>query len=134
MNFYDIETLLLTCRNLTSDEVKQLSTICKIEYNEISGIGAIYQYEFPRGTWRTLFITSYEILKVSDINDFPNLELEFENKRISKLSVTSDWVNLLWSSHEMNVTVIEFNSTAKKELSQSTYVPFVLQILKRMQR
>ena len=26
---------------------------------------------------------------------------------------------------EMNVTVIEFSSTAQKELSQSTYVPFV---------
>ena len=125
MNFYDIETSLFTCRNLTGDEVKQLSTICKIEYNEKSGIGAIYQYEFPRGTWRTLFITSYKILEVSHINDITDLELEFVNKRISKLSVTLDWVKWLWSSDEMNVTVIEFSSTALKELSQSTYVPFV---------
>ena len=125
MNFYDIETSLFTCRNLTGDEVKQLSTICKIEYNEKSGIGAIYQYEFPRGTWRTLFITSYKILEVSHINDITDLELEFVNKTISKLSVTLDWVKWLWSSDEMNVTVIEFSSTALKELSQSTYVPFV---------
>ena len=65
------------------NEFQPLSTICKIEYKEKSGIGAIYKYEFPQGTWRTLLITSNEILEISHVNDITELRLEFETIQLA---------------------------------------------------
>ena len=45
------------------------STICKVTYKEQSGTGAIYGYEFPKATWRTLFITCNQVLKVLDVKE-----------------------------------------------------------------
>ena len=42
------------------------STICNIKYKEQSGTGAIYGFEFPEGTWRTLFITCNQVLTISE--------------------------------------------------------------------
>ena len=102
-----------------------LSTICKIEYKEKSGIGAIYKCEFPPGTWRTLFITSNEILEISHVSKITELRLEFKDSSIGNLYVTPDWVKWLWTSarDELNVTVIEFSTTALKVLSRSKYFP-----------
>ena len=115
---------LYTRRNSDGKELHPLSTICKIEYKNKSGIGAIYKYEFPQGTWRTLFITSYEIFDISHVNDITELQLEFEDKTIGNLKLTPDWVKWLWTSPQdkLNVTVIEFSITALKVLSTSKYV------------
>ena len=53
--------------NRPKDYFRYQSTICKVTYNEQSGTGAIYGYEFPEGTWRTLFITCNQVLNVLDV-------------------------------------------------------------------
>ena len=45
------------------------STICKVIYKENSGTRAISEYEFPEGTWRTLFITCNQVLNVFDVKE-----------------------------------------------------------------
>ena len=45
------------------------SSICSIEYKFIYGTGAIIGLEFPEGTWRTLFITSFQVAPISDPNE-----------------------------------------------------------------
>ena len=71
------------------------------------------------GTWRTLFITSYEIFDIYHVNDITELQIEFEDKTIGNLKLTPDWVKWLWKSPQdkLNVTVIEFSTTALKVLS-----------------
>ena len=93
-------------------------------------MGAIYKYEFPEGTWRTLFITSYEIFDIYHVNDITELQIEFEDKTIGNLKLTPDWVKWLWKSprDKLNVTVMEFSATALKVLSSSKYASLTFAI------
>ena len=108
----------------THNKFYSSSTICKINYKNKSGIGAIYKLEFPKGAWRTLFITSNEIFDIYHVNDITELQLEFEDKTIGNLKLTPDWVKWLFKSPQdkLNVTVMEFSITALKVLSTSKYV------------
>ena len=98
-------------------------SICKFKYKEGTGVGAIYGYEYPKGTFRTLFITSYEVLAISNVNEITNLKLDFEEKTIGNLYITPDWVKWLFTSpaDKLNVTVIEFSLTALSILSRMRY-------------
>ena len=98
-------------------------TICKFKYKEVTGIGAIYGCEYPKGTFRTLFITSYQMLEISDVNEVSNLMLVFEDKTIGNLFITPDWVKWLFTSpaDKLNVTVMEFSLTALSILSRMKY-------------
>ena len=96
-------------------------TICKFKYKEVTGVGAIYGCECPYGTIRTLFITSYEMLEISNVNEVSNLLLVFEDKTIGNLYITPDWVKWLFTSPADNVTVIEFSLTALSILSRMRY-------------
>ena len=67
--------------------------------------------EFPKGTFRTLFITSNEVLDISNVNEVANLKLDFLDKNIGNMYITPDWVKWLFTSAagDLNVTVIEFS-------------------------
>ena len=45
------------------------STIGKVTYKEQSGTGAIYGFEFPKGTWRTLFIACNQVVRISEVKE-----------------------------------------------------------------
>ena len=94
-------------------------TICQVKYEEQSGTGAIYGCEYPDGTFRTLFITSF--LEIPNKNEITDVCLVFEDKTIQYL--TPDWIKWLWTSpvDKFNVTVIEFSPTALKILSRTKY-------------
>ena len=96
-------------------------TICEVKYKEQSGNGAIYGCEYPKGTFRTLFITSF--LEISNVNEITDVRLVFEDKTIGNQYLTPDWVKWLWTSpvDKYNVTVIEFSPTALKVLSRTKY-------------
>ena len=113
-----------TRRRPAAKELHPISTICKIEYKKKHGIGAIYKLEFPRGTWRTLFITSYEVLDICNVSEITELQVKFEDHTIGNVYLTPDWVKWLWTSPQdkLNVTVIEFSTTALNILSRSKYV------------
>ena len=98
------------------------STICNVKYKEQIGTGAIYGYEFPEETWRTLFITSNQVLSIADAKEVTGLSLEFKEDSIGN-DVTPDWVKWLWTSSrdQLNVTVIEFSPIALKVLSRMKY-------------
>ena len=68
------------------------STICKVTYKEQSGTGAIYGYEFPEGTWRTLFITCNQVLNVLDVKEVVGLKLVFNDVTFGNVDITPDWV------------------------------------------
>ena len=97
--------------------------MCKFKYKEVTGVGAIYGCEFPKGTFRTLFVTSSQVLNISNVIEITNLELEFEDKNIGNLYITPDWVKWLFTSSadKLNVTVIEFSVTALSILSRMRY-------------
>jgi hypothetical protein len=96
-------------------------TICQVKYKEQSDNGAIYGCEYPKGTFRTLFITSF--LEISNVNQITDVYLVFEDKTIGNQNLTPDWVKWLWTSpvDKFNVTVIEFSLTALKVLSRTKY-------------
>ena len=73
-------------------------TICKFKYKEVTGVGAIYGCEFPGGAFRTLFITSYQVLEISNVNEIANMKIEFEDNTIGHLHITPDWVKWLFTS------------------------------------
>ena len=100
------------------------STICNIKYKEQSGTGAIYGFEFPEGTWRTLFITCNQVLRISQRKEVVGLRLVFKDETIGNVDITPDWVKWLWTSprEQLNVTVIEFSPTALTVLSRMQYV------------
>ena len=58
------------------------------------------------------------------MNEITELRLEFEDNTIGNFDITPDWVKWLWTSPQdkLNVTVIEFSTTALKVLSRSKYV------------
>ena len=98
-------------------------TICRVIYKEQSGNGTIYDCEYPKGTVRILYITSF--LEISNVNEITDVYLVFEDKTIGNQYLTSDWVKYLWTSpvDKYNVTVIEFSPTALKVLSRTKYEP-----------
>ena len=108
-------------RGINEFQPLSTSTICKIEYKKKYGVGAIYRYEFPQGTLRTLLITSNEILDIFYVNDITELRLEFTT--IGNFYITPDWVKWMWTSPQdkLNVTVVEFSITAMSVLSRSNY-------------
>ena len=121
MSFISIRTInptyaLIYFRN--KHNLNPLFTICQVKYKEHSGNGAIYDCEYPKGTFRTLFITSF--LEISDVNEITDVRLIFLDKTID---LTPDWVKWLWTSpvDKFNVTVIEFSLTALKVLSRMKY-------------
>ena len=71
---------------------RPLLTITKVEYwyKKQSGTGAIYSCEYPEGTWRTLFITSNQVLEISDVSDITDVWLVFEDKTIGNKYLTPD--------------------------------------------
>ena len=105
------------------DHLSPSFTICKFKFKDVTGIGAIYGYEYPKGTFRTLFIASYEMLEISDVNEVSNLLLVFKDNAIGNLFLTPDWVKWLFTSpvDKLNVTVIEFSVTALSILSRMKY-------------
>ena len=96
-------------------------TLCPVKYKEQSGNGAIYGCEYPEGTFRTLFITSF--LEISNVNEITDVCLVFDDKTIGNQNLTPDWVKWLWTSpvDKFNVTVIEFSPTALTVLSRTKY-------------
>ena len=99
------------------------STICKVIYKGQTGTGAIYGFEFPEGTWRTLLITCHQVLTIFDANEVVDLRLVFKDESIGTVDMTPDWVKWLWTSprEQLNVTVIEFSTTALTVLSRMKY-------------
>lgn len=99
------------------------STICRVRFKGQSGRGAIYGNEFPEKTWRTLFISSYQVLSISDISEITELRLVFKDQHLGNLDLTPDWVKWLWTSprDKLNTTIIEFSPTAIKILSREQY-------------
>ena len=97
------------------------TSICQVKYKSQSTNGAIYGYEYPEGTHRTLFITSF--LDISNVNEITDVRLLFEDKTIGNQNLTPDWVKWLWKSpvDKFNVTVIEFSQTALNVLSRTKY-------------
>ena len=69
--------------------------ICQVKYKEQSYNGAIYGCEFPEGTFRTLFITSF--LDISNLNEITGLNLVFEDITIGNHYLTPDWLKWLWT-------------------------------------
>ena len=90
------------------------STICNVTYKEQSGTGALYGYEFPEQTWRTLLIACNQVLRISQVKEIVGLRLLFKDETIGNVDMTPDWVKWLWTSprDQLNVTVIEFSPTA----------------------
>ena len=103
------------------------STICKVIYNEQSGTGAIYGFEFPEGTWRTLFVTCNQVVRISEAKQVVGIRLEFKDETIGNLDMTPDWVKWLWTSprDKFNVRVIEFSPTALTILSRMQYARLI---------
>ena len=63
----------------------------------------------PKGTFRTLIITSYEVLEISYVNEVANLFLVFEDNTISRLGkmviyITSRQTQCARMKYERNVT------------------------------
>ena len=109
------------------------STICNIIYKEHSGTGAIYGFEFPEGTRRTLLITCNQVLCISRVDEVVGLRLEFKDKTIGNVDMTPDWVKWLWTSprEQLNATVIEFSPTALTILSRMQFYRLVSATPKR---
>ena len=105
------------------DYFRPQSTICKVISNEQSGTGAIYGFEFPEETWRTLFITCNQVVRISEENEVVGIRLEFKDETIGNLDMTPAWVKWLWTSsrEQLNVTIIEFSPTALKVFSRMKY-------------
>ena len=99
--------------NRPKDYFRPQSTICRVRYKEKSCTGAIYGYEFPEGTWRTLFIICNQVVRKSEAIEVVGIRLEFKDETIGNLDMTPDWVKWLWTSppleYKFNVTVIEFS-------------------------
>ena len=109
--------------NRPTDYFRSQSTICHVRYKKHHGTGAIYGYEFPEGTWRTLFITCNQVLNISGVKEIVDVRLEFKDETIGNVDMTPDWAKWLWTSSrdQLNVTVIEFSPTALKVLSRMPY-------------
>ena len=60
-------------------DINPNSTICNIIYKEHSGTGAIYGFEFPEATRRTLLITCNQVLCISRVDEVVGLRLEFKD-------------------------------------------------------
>ena len=109
--------------NRPKEYFRHQSTICNVRYKDQSGAGAIYGFQFPEGTWRTLFITCNQTVMISDVQEIDGLKLEFKEETVDNVNVTSVWAKYLWTSprDQLNVTVIEFSPTALKALSRMRY-------------
>ena len=96
------------------------SSICSVEYKFHNGTGTIIGLEFPVNTWRTLFMTSFQVAPINDPNEITSLKVISEDKTIGNLNWTPDWVETLWKSptEELNVTVIELIRKAKTIFSR----------------
>jgi hypothetical protein len=112
---------IISDKNVRNQNLNPSFTICQVKYKEQTANGAIYDCEYPKGTFRTLFITSY--LEISNVNEITDVCLVFEGKTIGNQYLTPDWVKWLWTSpvDKFNVTVIEFSPTALKVLSRTKY-------------
>lgn len=110
-----------------SNHLRSQSTICTVIFKNKSGIGAIYGYDSPEGTWRTLFITSFEVLSISDVKEITDLILIFKDGIIKNQNITPDWVKWLWTSpgHQLNVALIELSPIALKILSGTQYTRLI---------
>ena len=109
--------------NRQKDYFRPQSTICKVIYKEQSGTGALYGYEFPEQTWRTLLIACNQVLRISEVEELVGLRLLFIDETIGNVDMTPDWVKWLWTSprDQLNTTVIEFSPTALTVLSRMQY-------------
>ena len=112
------------------DYFRPQSTICNVKYKDQSSIrGAIYGYEFPEGTWRTLFITLNQVLLgISEVKEVVGLRLSFTDMQY--VDITPDWVKWLWTSppDQLNVSVVEFSPTALTVLSRMQYARLIAAI------
>ena len=97
--------------------------------SQASGTDAIYGFEFPEGTWRTLFITCNQIVRISDVKEIVGIRLEFKEETIGNVDMTPDWVKWLWKSprprDQLNIKVIEFSPTALRVLSRMRYAHLI---------
>ena len=111
----------------TPKDINPNSTICNIIYKEHSGTGAIYGFEFPEGTRRTLLITCNQVLCISRVDEVVGLRLVFKDETIGNVDITPDWVKWLWTSprEQLNATVIEFSPTALTILSRMQFYRLV---------
>ena len=77
-----------------------------------------------------MFITSNEVLQISDVSEITDVWLVFEDKTIGNQLLTPDWVKWLWTSpvDKYNVTVIEFSPTALKVLSRTKYECLIVDV------
>ena len=109
--------------NRPKDYFRSQSSICNVRYKEESGTGAIYGYEFPEGTWRTLFLTCNQVLNISNVKEIVGVRLVFKEETIGNVDMTPDWAKWLWTSprEQLNVTIIEFSPTALKVFSRMKY-------------
>ena len=102
------------------------SSICSVQYNSQigTGTGSFFGLQFPEaeGTWHTLFITSYRIVPINNPSEVTGLKLIFQSSSIGNVDITPDCVNFLWSSDELNVTVIDLSATAIQILSREQVV------------
>ena len=100
------------------------SSICSVIYNNLTGTGAIYGLQFPENTMRTLFMTTFSVLKITTPAEVTGLKLVFKEITIGNINLTPDWVKTLWTSpeEELNVTIIELSPIAMKVLSRTKFV------------
>ena len=104
-----------------NDLFRPQSSICSIEYKSQNATGFIIGLEFPESTWRTLFMTSFQVAPINNPNEVTNLKMVFEDKTIGNVNWTPNWVRHLWTSptEEFDVTVIELSTMAMTILSRT---------------
>lgn len=104
-----------------ADSFRPQSSICSVEYKSRLGTGVIVGLESLEGTWRTLFITSFQVAPLCDPKEVTELKVVFEDITIGKLSFTPNWIKTLWASgaNELDVIVIEFSTLAMTIISRT---------------
>ena len=97
------------------------NSICLVEsqHYPTKGTGAIYTLHLTKGDKCTLFITSSQVLPISNKEEITGLKLTFEENKIQ--NPTPDWVDRLWIS-PYNMTVIELSTIAMTVLSSTNII------------
>ena len=54
-------------------------------------------FELPEGTWRTIFSTNNQVLRISKVKEIVGLRLLFKTESIDNVDITPDWVKSLWT-------------------------------------
>lgn len=126
---------IITCCN---SYLCPLSCICLVEYLSkeeqdkklkdpnykmtiMIGTGSLISFQYPDNENRTLFMTSFHVVKFTSPSQVTGLKLIFQDRTIGNVNLTPDWVKTLWTSpeEELDIFIIEFGPIAMKVLSRT---------------